>query len=84
MPDEQDLSGLLLRVGTMKKNKFIHEGKYAAEVDVELIVNEDERSPYLSLDEAYKLDEIREALRKGDLKSIVGKAKVYELHPIAV
>ncbi len=69
---------------TQHKIKFIHEGKYAAEVDVELIVNEDEWSPYLSLDEAYKLDEIREALRKGDLKSIAGKAKVYELHPIAV
>jgi len=66
------------------KTKFVREGRYAAEVDVELIVNEDEWSPYLSPDEAYKLDEIRAALRKGDLKSVAGKARVYELHPVAV
>ena len=69
---------------TRKKAKFIHEGKYVAEVDVELIVNENEWSPYLTLEEAYKLDDIRESLRKGDLKAVAGKAKVYELRPVAV
>ena len=68
---------------TQKKTKFIHEGKYVAEVDVELIVNEDEWSPYLALEDAYKLDDIREALRAGDLKAAAKKAKVYELHPVA-
>lgn len=67
-----------------KKTKFIHEGKYAAEVDVDLVVNEDEWSPYLTLDDAYKLDDVREALRRGDVKTAAKKAKVYELHPIAV
>ncbi len=67
-----------------KKTKFIHEGKYAAEVDVDLVVNEDEWSPYLTLDDAYKLDDVREALRRGDVKTAAKKAKVYELHPVAV
>jgi len=40
----------------LKKAKFVHEGKYAAEVDVELVVNDHEWSPYLSLEDAYKLD----------------------------
>ncbi len=68
----------------LKKAKFIHEGKYAAEVDVELVVNDHEWSPYLSLEDAYKLDDVREALKKGDLKAATKKAKVYELHPVAV
>lgn len=66
-----------------KKTKFIHEGKYAAEVEVDLVVNEDEWSPYLTLDDAYKLDDVREALRRGDVKTAAKKAKVYELHPVA-
>ncbi len=69
---------------TKRKTKFIHEGKYVAEVDLEVIVNKDEWSPYLTLEDAYKLDDIREALRKGDLKTAAGKATVYELRSVAV
>ena len=32
-----------------KATKLIHEGEYAAEVDVELIISGDDWSPYLSL-----------------------------------
>ncbi len=66
------------------KTKYIHEGKYVAEVVVELIINEDEWAPYLSVDEAYRLDDIRDALRRGDIKEASRMAKVYELHPVAV
>lgn len=68
----------------LKKAKIVHEGKYADEVDVELAVIDQEWSPRLSLEDAYKLDDVREALKKGDLKAVVMKAKVYELHPVAV
>ena len=67
-----------------KQTKFIHEGKYAAEVDVELVVNREEWSPYLTLEDAYKLDDVREALRRGDVRTAAKKAKVYKLHPVAV
>ena len=69
---------------TRKKTKYIHEGKYVAEVDVDLVIDEDEWSPYLTIEDAYKLDDVREALRQGDLKTAAKKAKVYELHPVAV
>ncbi len=69
---------------TRKKTKYIHEGKYVAEVDVDLVIDDDEWSPYLTIEDAYKLDDVREALRQGDLKTAAKKAKVYELHPVAV
>lgn len=67
-----------------KKTKYIHEGKYMAEVEVELIVHENEWSPYLTLEDAYKLDDVREALRRGDLKAASKSAMIYELHPVVI
>ncbi len=69
---------------TRKKTKYIHEGQYVAEVDVELIISEDEWAPYLSLEDAYKLDEVREALRRGDLKSASKKARIFQKQPVAI
>ncbi|MCP4370134.1 MAG: hypothetical protein GY797_18775 [Deltaproteobacteria bacterium] len=71
----------------MKKRrhtKLVHEGQYVAEVDVELIDMNTGWSPYLSLDDAYKLDDIRNALRLGDLKSAARLARIFTLTPIAV
>ena len=64
--------------------KLVHEGEYVAEVDVELIYTDEGWSPYLSLDDAYKLDAVREALRRGDVKSASRFAKVYTLTPVSV
>ena len=65
-----------------KKTKYLHEGQYVAEVEVMLIEDESDWSPYFSLEEAYKLDEVREALRKGDLETAAQYGKIYELRPI--
>jgi hypothetical protein len=67
-----------------KKNavKLIHEGRYAAEVDVELTVDESGWSPYLSVNDAYKLDTVRDALRKEDIKTARNLARVYTLQPV--
>jgi hypothetical protein len=62
--------------------KLIHEGKYVAEVEVELVETNQSWSPYLSLEDAYKLDEVREALRRGDLHGAMQKSRVYELTPV--
>ncbi|PIE68805.1 MAG: hypothetical protein CSA21_05940 [Deltaproteobacteria bacterium] len=67
-----------------KKNKYVHEGNYMAEVEVELIVYENEWSPYLTLEDAYKLDDVRDALRSGDLKKAAENAMIYELNPIII
>jgi len=48
--------------------KLIHEGQYVAEVEVTLIETEERWSPYLSLEDAQKLDAVRQALCRGDLK----------------
>lgn len=62
--------------------KLVHEGQYAAEVDVELIETENDRFPYLSLDEAYKLDDVRMALRRGNLQWASRLARVFSLTPV--
>ena len=53
---------------TMKLTKrLIREGDFVAEVDVQLIEEEGGWSPYLSLEDAGKLDAVRDALRAGDI-----------------
>ena len=64
--------------------KLLHEGQYAAEVDVELIESEEGWAPYLSLEDAQKLDAVREALRQGDLKQASQFARIFKLTPVAV
>ena len=70
-------------MSTKPVTKLIREGNYVAEVDVELIINEDEWSPYLSLEDAYKLDDVRQALRQGNLDLATKLARVYTLTPVA-
>ncbi len=65
------------------RTKLVHEGRYVAEVNVELLEKENEWSPYLSLEDAYKLDEVREALRRGDIKAAAQHGKVYTLTPVS-
>jgi len=69
----------------MKKRhhtKLVHEGKYVAEVDVELVETDEGWSPYLSLEDAYKLDDVREALHRGDVKSAARLSRVFTLTPV--
>jgi hypothetical protein len=64
-------------------SKLVHEGNYVAEVDVELIYADDGWSPYLSVEDAYRLDDVRDALKRGDLKAATQIARVYSLTPVA-
>ena len=71
----------------MKKRnnqKLIHEGQYVAKVNIELVDTNDGWSPYLSLDDALKLDDVRDALRRGDVKAATELAAVFTLIPVAV
>ena len=52
-----------------KKVKYVHEGPYVAEVEVELVEDSTGWSPYISVEDAFKLDDVRDALRNGDLTS---------------
>ena len=71
-------------MSTKHFTKMVHEKEYVAEVDVELIYAEEGWSPYLSLEDAYKLDDVREALKRGDLKSAAKLARIYALTPVAI
>jgi hypothetical protein len=64
--------------------KFVHEGQYAAAVEVDWIESETGWSPCLSVEDAQKLDEVHEALKTGDLKKAGHLARVFQLTPLAV
>lgn len=64
--------------------KLIHEGGYVAEVDIELIDTDEGWSPYLSQEDAQKLDNVRAALRREDLKAASRLARIYTLTPLAI
>ncbi len=66
-----------------KVTRLVHAGKYVAEVTVERIPDDGAWGPYLSLDDALKLERVERALRQGDLKAASQDAKVYEMKPVA-
>jgi hypothetical protein len=70
-------------MSTKATKKLVREGEFAAEVEVNLVDAEGGWAPYLSLDDAYKLDDVREALRAGDIKRASRLAsRVYRLTPV--
>lgn len=63
--------------------KLVREGEFVAEVNVNLLETEGGWAPYLSVDDAYKLDDVRDALRAGDVKRASRLAtRVYRLTPV--
>lgn len=70
-------------MSSRKIAKLVHEGHYAATVEVTLIETDHEWSPYYSLEDAKKLDRVRDALKNGDLVGAAREAKVFELKPVA-
>jgi len=66
-----------------KKVKCVHEGQYVAEIEIELVDDGEGWSPYISVEDAFKLDDVREALRNGDLKSAAKYGRIYELRLVA-
>lgn len=66
-----------------KKVKYLHEGRYVAEVEVEVVEDDTGWSPYIRVEDALKLDDVRAALRNGDLLSAAKFGQIYELHPVS-
>lgn len=65
-----------------KTVKLLREGVYAAEVEVSLIDTPDGWAPYLSLEEAAKLDRVRNLLRGGRVAEAARYGRIFELKPI--
>jgi hypothetical protein len=66
-----------------KSKELIREGKYAAEVEIELHYSDESWSPTMSGDDARKLDAVRLALRRGDVGEAAKHARVFELKAVA-
>ncbi len=66
-----------------KKSKYVHEGQYVAEVEVALVEDDTGWTPYLSVEDAYKLDNVKDALRQKDLETAANYGRIYELRSIA-
>jgi hypothetical protein len=80
------VKGLHQEKGMNKRQttKLVNEGEYVAEVDIELIITNDGWSPYLSLEDAYRLDQVRQALRQGDIATAASLGRIYKLTPVAI
>lgn len=63
--------------------KLVREGRYAAEIRVELIEEEGGWSPYLSPSDIAKLASVRRALLKGDVAAAAEHGRVFELLPLS-
>ena len=70
-------------MSTRKRTKYVHEGKYVAEVRVDLLEDDTGWSPYLSVEDACRLDDVRDALRRGDISAASRLARVFRLEPVA-
>ncbi len=68
---------------TKATTRFVREREFAAEVEIGLIEAEGGWAPYLSLDDAYRLDDVRVALQAGDLRRAARLAnRIYRLTPV--
>jgi hypothetical protein len=61
----------------------VHEEQYVAELGVALVEDDTSWSPYLSVEDTYKLDDVKDALRQDDLETAAKYGRLYELRPIA-
>ena len=66
-----------------KSIELIHEGKYAAEVEIEPHYSDESWSPAMSGDDVRKLEGVRLALRRGDIAEASKHGRVFELTPVA-
>ena len=63
--------------------KIIREGHYMAEVKVSLMPDDGAWGPYISADDALKMERVRLALKAGDKKSAAKEAVIYEVSRVA-
>lgn len=66
-----------------KTVKLVREGKYAAEIPIDLLEEPGGWSPYLSIQDAEKLDMVRKALQRGDVSAAAKHGRVFELLPVS-
>jgi len=68
---------------TEKSTRLVEEGNFVAKVSVTLLHDDSGWSPYLSHEDMLKLDDVREALRRGDIDAAARHGQVFELKQVA-
>jgi hypothetical protein len=63
--------------------KLVQADEFVAEADVTLVFTTDQWAPSLSLRDAYKLDDTRLALHRGDIEAASKLGRVYRMIPVA-
>ncbi len=69
---------------TEKVTNLIHEGKYAARVEITHHYSGSGWDPTIDAEDVRKLERVRAALRAGDVAAAAKEAKVFELVPVDV
>lgn len=64
--------------------KMVREGEYVADVEVDLIESDDDWAPYLSVEDAQRLDTVREALRCGDIRGASEWGRLFRMVLVVV
>lgn len=67
---------------TRLQKKLVHEGESVAEVEVDVIETDEGWSPYLTLEDAERLDDVREGLRTGDVTTAAKLARISHSTPV--
>ena len=66
-----------------RSTKLVREGDFVAEVEVRIIEDDSGWSPYLSPEDAFQLDDVRDALRAGDVERAAQlAARLHRLTPV--
>jgi len=71
-------------MGKFTKTKRIYVGDVMAEIDVVMIDEPHAWGPHIDPSELDRIDELRQALKSGDLKVASTEAKLYSVKPLAV
>jgi hypothetical protein len=66
-----------------KITKRLRHGSLMAEVKVNVVPDDGAWGPYLSLDDAEKLERVDSALKRGDVNAAAKDAKIYEVSALA-
>jgi hypothetical protein len=66
-----------------RTKKLIREGDHLAEVEIELIYDDIGWSPTMSMEDAFKLERVQEALKAGELKAASREARLFQLRPVS-
>lgn len=65
-----------------KARRLIRDGDLVAEVEIELEGHDHEWGPTMSMDDALKLDAVRNAMRDKDYDAVHNIGKLYRLTPL--